>query len=112
MNLTGGAGGTADYGGHSFRVRFADTEALKEAAYIIRHKAYVDVGAIEPREDQQFNDEFDTLKNNRTYVLFMDEKPVGAIRASIFHPAHGFDSTPGFRVYRADIEGRLGLASP
>lgn len=66
-----------------FTSRLCDSQELLWLAQNIRYQAYVDVG-YEPMNAQGlFQDRYDSLDNQRTYLLYHHGRPMATIRASI-----------------------------
>jgi hypothetical protein len=90
----------------SIRVESAEDLALAGA---IRYRAYSSCGAIAPREDGLFTDDYDERPNCTSYLLLERDAPVASIRACVYAAEFEHRPTPGFEVYRDSIEAELGL---
>ncbi|HZP20120.1 MAG TPA: hypothetical protein VFB16_07895 [Bauldia sp.] len=63
--------------------RRADSEEDREAIFRLRHRAYLAEGAIEPRPDGRFADEFDELGNTWIFGVYLDGELVSSIRVGV-----------------------------
>jgi hypothetical protein len=69
--------------------KIAQTEAEKEAAYKIRHNAYVRAGYIQQNEGERFSDEFDTIDETALFIACADGTVIGTMRLVVDSSGYG-----------------------
>jgi hypothetical protein len=85
--------------------RLAETEAEKEEIYNLRHRAYVNEGAIEPRADERLADRFDELSNSWTFGIYLGGELTSSVRISVATPDHS--DTPAVDAFPDLLEPEL-----
>jgi hypothetical protein len=66
--------------------RLAEDEADKEEIYRLRYRAYLNEGAINPRDDQRLTDPFDSAANSWTFGIYFDGELASSVRISVATP--------------------------
>jgi hypothetical protein len=66
--------------------RLAEDEADKEEIYRLRYRAYLNEGAINPRDDQRLTDTFDSAANSWTFGIYFDGELASSVRISVATP--------------------------
>jgi N-acyl amino acid synthase FeeM len=69
------------------RIKRAHSAPLRDEVYSLRYRAYRKEDAIEPRESEAFEDQYDHQPNHVLWALTLEEKVVGSIRTTWFDSA-------------------------
>lgn len=87
-------------------VQIANTPALMETVYRLRHDSYVAQGFLEPKVSGLFADEWDRLPHFFSMLSFIDDKPAGSVRISYCRPAapaHERTETTAMELFDKEI---------
>ena len=79
-----------------------------EAAFRLRYRAYLNVGAIPENEEGMLYDEYDFLPNARTHLVRFEGKPVATVRACIFSDVYDRQVTEAVTYFPDTVEEKLG----
>jgi hypothetical protein len=66
--------------------RLVETVADKEEIYRLRYRAYLNEGAIDPRNDCRLADRFDEAANSWTFGIYFDGMLASSVRISVATP--------------------------
>lgn len=79
-----------------------------EAAFHLRYRAYLNVGAIPENNEKLLYDEYDFLPNARTHLVRYEGAPVATVRACIFSDEYDWQNTEAVTYFRKAVEETLG----
>ena len=85
--------------------RRADDEDEREAIFRLRHRAYLEEGAIEASPDNRFTDPYDETGNCWIFGLHLDGKLVSSIRLHV--ATSDFPEMPSLSVFKDQLQPEL-----
>lgn len=85
--------------------RRADDEDEREAIFRLRHRAYVDEGAIQASPDNRFTDPYDEIGNCWIFGVHLDGKLVSSIRLHV--ATSDFPDMPSLSVFEDRLQPEL-----
>jgi hypothetical protein len=78
----------------------AETPEDRDRVYRLRYECYRRDEAIEARDDERFQDRYDSLPNHFSFLARdADEEPVGTVRISVVRPEAGWETAPSHSVF-------------
>ena len=94
----------------TFAARSARDPRTRSDAFRLRHLCYSSKGYIDSRPNRQFSDEYDSVSDNTTVVLYKEEQAVGSVRVCAMAPHARRRKTrhlPVAHVFPTDMQALL-----
>lgn len=81
---------------------------LLDRVFSMRYRSYSGENYIEKDGSKKFMDEYDSMPNCTSYLVYTNNKPIASIRSCIFDPEKPY-SVPVLDVFKKEIEDKIGL---
>ena len=79
--------------------RIAHTPEMLDRVYQLRYGCYSRGGAIDPRADRRFSDNFDHTPNHFSFLVQSGSQALATVRISVVKPKLGWTDSPACRVF-------------
>ncbi len=81
-----------------------DPETRRDA-FRLRYESYLYFGYISPNDDELFSDEYDSLPNSRTVVLYRFGVPIGSVRTCLLTAESGHGgASPASHAFPEEVQ--------
>ncbi|WP_243429896.1 N-acyl amino acid synthase FeeM domain-containing protein [Acetobacter sacchari] len=89
----------------NYVARIALDPKTRQDAFRLRYESYLYFGYISPNDDELFFDEYDSLPNSRTVVLYRFGVPVGSVRTCLLTTRGGQrGASPASHAFPEEVE--------
>ena len=91
-----------------FTAQFCYNSEMKQLAYRLRYRAYLQAGMIAPKPYPHLMDSFDRQAHTRIHLLWYEDTPIATVRSSIWSDRYDWEVTESVAKFPKEIAQAIG----